>query len=353
MQPARFLGLLAWAVFAQPAISQPARIAQGAPDGWVTNGPAVFRVYTRATAAQPAPGVAYYPPPLSLPPDLRRDMLTFIVASHVKRTVEADKVFDHFLPESLNHLVWTNFIAHTNGRNMTIWSVRTRPQGWPQRPPIVQWNTSSLIWGMKGFTALSPSWEWEGNPGQVPITALTRRHGYTRGHDMGSDGVGTVVAGGKVWFLTAQNTVVQMTVKREVVRTVQTSGRDYTILLFSSDLPDSIQPMRVTAPSDVFAPAHSRYVYFVDAPCPLFETEQTGGVSAGVPGFTLKTNKGGDSGSPNMLPLPGELVFASGRSTSGASREMQADMDELCRLEGLDPGRYQLQWADLSAFPPY
>jgi hypothetical protein len=54
-----------------------------------------------------------------------------------------------------------------------------------------------------------------------------------------------------------------------------------------------------------------------------------------------------------MLPLPGELVFYGGRSTTGPTPEMQADMDELCRLQKLDPRRYQMRWADLSKFPDY
>src|SRR5215471_6624819 len=63
-------------------------------------------------------------------------------------------VFDHFLPGSLNNLVWTNFIAHTNGRDMTIWSTRSHPLDWPAHPPTVSWNANSLIWGMKGLSAL-------------------------------------------------------------------------------------------------------------------------------------------------------------------------------------------------------
>ena len=85
----------------------------------------------------------------------------------------------------------------------------------------------------------------------------------------------------------------------------------------------------------------------------MFKTEQGGNVSADVPGFIVDTMKGGDSGSPNMLPLPGELVFWTGRTTSGASPEMQADMDTLCRLEGLDTRKYRLQWVDLSRYPKY
>ena len=76
-------------------------------------------------------------------------------------------------------------------------------------------------------------------------------------------------------------------------------------------------------------------------------------MSAEVPGMSVNTWKGGDSGSPNMLPMPGELVFCNGRSTSGPSPEMQADMDELCKLERLDAKEYQLQWVDLSSYPVY
>jgi hypothetical protein len=67
----------------------------------------------------------------------------------------------------------------------------------------------------------------------------------------------------------------------------------------------------------------------------------------------VQTWKAGDSGSPDILPLPGELVFVGGRSTTGPTPEMQADMDELCRLQKLDPKRYQMRWVDLSRFPDY
>jgi len=63
--------------------------------------------------------------------------------------------------------------------------------------------------------------------------------------------------------------------------------------------------------------------------------------------------KGGDSGSPNMLPFRDELVFVNGRSTSSASPEMQKDMNILCRSEGLNPDKYQLQWIDISNYPAF
>jgi hypothetical protein len=163
-----------------------------------------------------------------------------------------NKLFDHYLPNSLNNLVWTNLIAHTNGRSLEIWSVRSHPLGWPARPPIVVWNTNGLMWGMKGLTALSPCWEGEGSSGQVPITALTRRHGYTRGHVMGTEGFRADFAGRKVWFVTTNNVVIEATVARGVVRT-HTGGGDYTLLLFQKDLPPGIEPIRVVAITNLFA----------------------------------------------------------------------------------------------------
>ena len=303
--------------------------ALGAPDdrpkrfeGWSTNGPAVFKrmsvLYTNAGS---------------------EDTYRF-----------TNNVFDHFRPGSLNELVWTNLLAHTNGRSMTMWAVRSHSPKWPATAPIVVWNTNSLIWGMKGLTALSPCWEVESGIGQMPVTALTRRHGYARGHGMGPDGFNTNFAGRKVWFATTNNVVVEVTIVRDVVRTLQGSGKnDYTILLFDRDLPPEIEPVRVDSATNVVA----RYAGAPEAPYPVFKPEQGGNVSADIPGLTVNTWKGGDSGSPNLLPLPGELVFFAGRSTSGPSAEMQADMDQLCKAQGLDPKQYQLHWVDLSAYPTF
>ncbi len=258
-------------------------------------------------------------------------------------------VFDHYFPESLNNLVWTNFIAHTNGRNVAIWSLRSHPPGWPTNAPIMAWNTNCLMWGMKGLTGLSPCWEEEGSSGQVPVTALTRRHGYTRGHGMGAEGFTTNHTVKKVWFVTTNNTVVQTTVVRAVVRTQGESKRDYTLLLFGDDLPASIEPIRVVALTNML----TKYPNCGGSPQPFFRTEQLGNVSADVTGFSFNTWKGGDSGSPDMLPMPNELAFFGGRSTSGPSAEMQADIDALCVMQGLNKDNYQLQWVDLSGYPSY
>ncbi len=307
--------------------------------GWATNGASIVRLYRVMRPWK-------FPFPTNNPAFATNGVVQRMMAAHSPFT---NQVFAGFLPESLNHLIWTNFIAHTNGRDMTIWSQRAHPNGWPAAAPLLQWNTNNLMWGMKGMTALSPCWEGEGSPGQVPITLLTRRHGFTRGHGMGAEGFNTASRGLKVWFLATDNSLVTATIRRQVVRASQKG--DYTIFLFDRDLPATIPPLRVAA----FAEVQARFTGAArgGGNCPVFKTEQLGHVSAEVPGFTFNTWKGGDSGSPNLLPLPGELVFIGGRSTSPPGPAMQADMDELSRQEGLNPKAYQLQWVDLSQYPKY
>jgi hypothetical protein len=263
-------------------------------------------------------------------------------------------VFHSLREDSLNYCVWTNFLAHTNGRDTVVWSQRSRGASWPTNPPIVKWNKNSLIWGMKGMTAISPCWAGEGGYGQVALTALTRRHAYTRGHGMGADGFNTGNAGNKAWFVAADNSLVEAVIKRQVTRvTASTNGepRDYTIMMFDRDLPTSIEPMAVA--DFKIIQLHYPFPTLGNVPHPIFQTEQSGHVSAGVEPLTVNTWKGGDSGSPNMIPMPGELVFFSGRSTSGPTPGMQADIDELCRQEKVDATQYQLRWLDFSKYPAY
>jgi hypothetical protein len=299
--------------------------------GPVTNGPAVFQLHRVAYTnfSQVPPGSPLLPQPVS-----------YYFATN--------GLFKSYLPGTLNHIIWTNFIAHTNGRSTVVWSERTHPTDWPAHPPIVKWNPKSLIHGWRGFTAISPCWEGEGWSGQVPVTALTRRHGYARGHGMGEDGFSPKNEGKKIWFVTANNELVTVKVRSQIIRIGGSpERRDYTIFVFDRDLPAGIEPMGVASITNVFA----RYASLQGAPAPFFYTEQGGHVSAQIPGFTVPTWKQGDSGSPDMLPLPGELVFLGGRSTTGPTPGMQADMDDLSRRENLNPKRYQMRWVDLSSYP--
>jgi len=336
----QYVGLLAVVCVCQTAVAQTHLLSQSTNAlGFVTNGAviseawAIKRIYSNS-------------PPTNLPPRFATNAI--YQRGLLRDYTYTNQTFHSFQPDSLHHLIWTNFIAHTNGRSMRVWAERTHPVGWPKVRPTFSWNTNSLLWGLQGMTALSPCWAGEGHYGQVPLTALTRRHAYTRGHGMGPDGFNTSFAGRKAWFVAADNSMVEMQIARTVVRTRAGTNQirgDYSIMLFDRDLPEKIETMRVARPEEVqkfyAAPPQG------GVPRPIFETEQGGYVSTGVAPLTVNTWKGGDSGSPNMLLLPGELVFYSGRSTSGPNQAMQEDMAELCRLEKLDPAKYQMRWVDL------
>jgi hypothetical protein len=276
-------------------------------------------------------------------------------ASHLLSVVTNSDV--SFPPNSLGNLIWTNFIAHTNGKSTEIWSTYILPTNFPtdffegtnlppHTIPTLAWNTNCLMWGMKGETALSQCWTSQGGRGQVPVTAFTRRHGYTRGHSMGNAGMTSHCNGHRVYFCTTNNQVVEAMVQNAIVEIGK--GYDFTIMLFSEDLPPGIEPLRVADAKVV----QTKYPFrLAPAPWVAFLTEQGGNVSANCAPFIVNTWKGGDSGSPDLLPMPGELVFFRGRSTSGPSQQMQSDMDALSRSAGLDPAKYQMQWLDLSSYP--
>ena len=255
--------------------------------------------------------------------------------------------FAGFVAGSLADVVWAGF--HTNGRSTRIWEFSQLPAGWPTHPPVLRWNTNNLMWGRKGMTASSQVWEAMGSFGQVSITALTPRHGYLRGHGMGPSGLQPESAGRRVWFCTRDNQVIEGKAQLLLVRFMDPGHvRDYSIVLFDADLPAAIEPMRVVDPVKV----RRKYLFGDLSHKPVFMTLQEGYVSAGVPGWNVPV-RGGDSGAPRMLPLPGELVFLEGISTDPPSAEMQADMDMLSRQAGLDPRRYQLQWVNLDGYPDF
>jgi hypothetical protein len=351
---------IAMTVFATAVSSQSSLAQSPQPTreyiGKYTNGPAQYQMFRLTTLSVRTQAVRIPPHLLTNAAFATNRLMQRLFTNTYSYTNIA---FTQFEPDSLQHHVWTNFLAHTNGRDIVIWSQRSHDASWPTNPPIVRWNTNSLIWGMRGMTAISPCWVGEGAAGQVPMTALTRRHAYTRGHGMGDDGFNTYNAGRKVWFVARDNSLVEATIVRQVTRNAASTNehRDYTVVMFDRDLPASIEPMTVTTMRDI----NKRYMLFngppfpmqSPLPIPMFQTEQQGHVSSAIPPLVYGTWKGGDSGSPNMIPMPGELVFFSGRSTSGPTPGMQADIDELCRLEKVNPAKYQLRWADLSRFKEY
>jgi len=277
---------------------------------------------------------------------------------------------------SLAEAIWTNYIARTNERTMRLWAKYACPAGWPtSATPILAWDPRSLAAAYSNYTGISQCWEGQVNRGQVPVTLLTRRHAYTRGHHMGAPPDGEAHfrpsrAGQRVWFVTPDNEVVEARIANWLTRLGRMTdenrnrnpnqggnrnrnpnrGRDgyfdYSLMVFSNDLPVEITPLKVMSRSDYLSLCTSD----TNWPHVVLKTEQGGRVSSGVAPFICDTWKGGDSGSPDMLPIGDYLVFVGGRSTSGPTEQMQADLDALTESLGLDTNKYQLDWVDLGAW---
>ena len=253
--------------------------------------------------------------------------------------------------DALNH-----FLANTNGKTSSLWT--NIPATDP--PTGMGWKSNSLVHGMTGFTAISQMNNWDlypcSCPGQVPVTALTSRHGYTRGHGMGFDGV---LGGGEidrrgtrvpVWFCTANNQLVEADVQLQYTRCYTTNGitYDWTVFIFDRDLvPLGITPMQVGSP----------------LPCSTVVFITTQYKSGTVPGslaaignsfdcvvtpfnyFQASLPLGGDSGSPMMLPAADNfLVLLAGVTTGGPCDLMQQDMNMLTQQLTLNTNNYQMVW---------
>ncbi len=144
--------------------------------------------------------------------------------------------------------IWQAFNASiTPSSSDQVWLTRT-----PGNPPTVQWNPNSLLYGRTGFTGISPVGYLEPNaPTQITVTALTRRHGYCRGHGMGSpDGFRTTWNGTTIWFVDKDGNPFPATVAGAYVRNPGNNPHictdpwcDWTVLVFADDLPANITPI--------------------------------------------------------------------------------------------------------------
>jgi hypothetical protein len=198
------------------------------------------------------------------------------------------------------------------------------------------------------------------------MTALTRRHVYYRGHDAGeTDVVKSNWWGKSVWFCTSNNVVVTGTItfgitRRQGAWNEGDEWKDYSIMMLSEDLPDTITPMTAFSYSFTNAGLVNGISTFADTLTPIYPV-----CSAPRPYVTIKQNgylftgiqplignwTWGDSGGPWMLPIPGQLIFVYGATTSGANANMQSDIDTLTTLAGADTNNYQIQFIDWSSYP--
>jgi hypothetical protein len=258
---------------------------------------------------------------------------------------------------SLPWVVWTNYIAHTNGKSIDMFT--TNIYVGVGSPRILRWNTNNLIYGAEGFTAFTTESGYAGiYPGAVQGTLLTRRHAVFRGHGWteGNSGIiRTNVA--KSWFLTSSNTTVEATSAAVLGRLESINGvyYDYAIVIFKADVPDSITPVGVIMLTNFV----SKYTQSTNTTqrisiqqCQHYKST----AFDGTPTYSHNTWVGGDSGAANLLPLPStrgwpfRLAYTSGRSTSGVTPLMLADIDRLTVWAGLKPNDYRPEIIDLSEY---
>jgi hypothetical protein len=235
--------------------------------------------------------------------------------------------------------IWTNYITQTNNKSIHLW---TNAVGTTN----IIWNTNCLLYGKTGYTAISLSNNFSFQGKFAPITALTKRHGFTAAHaltEVPFDGLSHEWT--KVWFVTADNQLRAITNRGAYVR--YTNGYDYAVFILAEDLPDTITPMSVTnPPSSIGVLFRKGQFGYMSANAPPFDFGDT----SRPPFNDYSTAIKGDSGSPNMVPTTdGSLVFIGGISTSGAlSEQMRQDMDFLCTNMtynlGLNITNYQLNW---------
>jgi hypothetical protein len=260
-------------------------------------------------------------------------------------------------PVSLRWVVWTNFIAHTNGRSIDLFATNIYVgRGLPR---ILRWNTNSLIYGAEGFTAFTTESGYSGQyPGTMQGTLLTRRHAVFRGHGWmeGSSGIiRTNVA--TSFFLTASNTTVAARSLASLGRleTVDGVRYDYAIILFDADVPDSITPVDAVLFDDYvvkYRDSTNPSPRLTIQLCQHYKTT----VDGDGPAFAHNAYVGGDSGAANLLPLPSaqgrpfRLAYISGRSTTGVTPRMLADIDRLSAWAGLSTNRYRPKLVDLSRY---
>lgn len=287
--------------------------------------------------------------------------------------------FVGFHADTLPNAVWTNFIAITNAGNThtQIWTTRSHPAGWPNVPPILVWRTNSLIYGQPRWTALSQCNEIEGFHGMVPMTAITRRHVYFRGHGTGSagDDIKTNWHGKRVWFCDTNSQVVQMTLSNAITRlqyatNVGQEYMDYSVAVLTEDIPATVEIMSMgyyrayktgettwtnegaysTKWPTYNCYAVMGYTLYGTMPSPYLAYNSTGDLFSGVQGY-IGAWRGGDSGGAFLLPMPDGLVMMFGATTSGANEYMQADLDTLTTSIGLTTNNYQITYYDFSAYP--
>ena len=262
-----------------------------------------------------------------------------------------NNVWQSFRPGWLGYALATNFVARTNGKTATIWSGITAGK---TNLSGVTFNADGVITGCRGATAISPASD-DGQ--QITWTLLTTRHAYARGHGMGVEGGpadNPGLIGRSVWFLGTNSSANQSFI--QAARTVyDPAGEDWSVCIFSNDVPATVEPMRIATNSGL-SNIGTKMTNIYGVPFQLLGTCQHNTLcSDTVWGASIfaghNARQGGDSGAPNFLLLDNELVFVSGRTTTGFSQTMLTNINLLTTSAGLSTNNYQPQIYDLTGFP--
>jgi len=234
------------------------------------------------------------------------------------------------------------------------------------------WNTNSALWGKRGLTSWSPihTYGLTNFSTDVLVTALTRRHIYSRGHSSGSDGYYSynVTNGEYYYFYTTNNQMIVRRALNKITRISSGKG-DYTITVLDSDLPTTIDTMAQTIQYSMdtntpYAGTGDFSVKVAYGGAYSHPSTQLGFCQHGYIGYVAGDRYGvtnffphgmfvpGDSGNPNFYVIGNELAMTSGRTTTGYNIFMQQDIDALSATNGMDPALYQPRFVDVLKFAP-
>ena len=245
--------------------------------------------------------------------------------------------WSNYVAGSLASVCLSNLFTLTNARPSDLIYTNAGASGWA-------WNTNCFLFGVTGFSGLSQVSASGGTLGK--FTAITRRHAYTAGH---------TANGGRVYFVGRDgSTNAADTLARVILGPVVTNGvyQDYCLVIFSNDLPATVEPVKlayesvVNAKLPVVQPSSS-------APVPYIETCQHGyvGSVSCVIGSGHAMHQGGDSGNPRFLILSNCIVNFGGTSGSLLSSNFLADLNALTVAAGLSTNDYQPEIWGLSNYP--
>jgi len=103
----------------------------------------------------------------------------YVYANNPKLAIDPPANFRLVVLDDYGWNVWQYHLATSTGKSAAMWSSYTLPIGWPTVPPVLSWNPNSILYGKTGFTGISQCNSFQGSQGQVGVTLISKRHGYT------------------------------------------------------------------------------------------------------------------------------------------------------------------------------